>query len=207
MLITELSEVTYVMAKRQACCGWVDYIREKPVIYMWVHVTSAELYKAEQSFSPPYCQQPVLNDFFPAPVLLCKPPRQKRAACQMTVNSHLSCQEAAGSFTTRQVLQNGTPGSYSHLEHLWKGNFTIANFSLCCFSSINLENSSVSWAEFIQEGKCGNVFLIKCWHVEDSISLTKIKISSRNAITAIFSTLLRPVTHVSVFPLSVEISM
>lgn len=39
----ELSEVTRVMAKRQACCGWVDYIRVKPVIYVWVHASRRTL--------------------------------------------------------------------------------------------------------------------------------------------------------------------
>lgn len=62
----------------------------------------------------------------------------------------------------------------------------------------------MSWAEFI-DGKCGNVSLIKCWHAEDSISFATIKLSSRKAFTHIFSTLLRSVTHVSVFPLGVVI--
>lgn len=124
------------------------------------------------------------------------------AACQMTVNSHLSCQEAP----MRQVLQDGTHQVSTHPERRWKWNFTISNCPLCCFSCINIENnSSVSWAEFIHEGKCGNVSLIKCWHVEDSISFTTIKISSRKALTRPYSTLLRSVTHVSVFPLGVVI--
>lgn len=63
-LMTEVpSGVSRVMGKCQMCCGWVDYIRETPIAYVWVHVSHRTLPGwAERSFWPLSCGQRVIYD-------------------------------------------------------------------------------------------------------------------------------------------------
>lgn len=133
-----------------------------------------------------------------------KEPVALSATCQMTVNSHLSCQEAP----TLQVLQDEHTRlvlTHRYFTVFKNWNFTKANWPLCCFASINIENnSSVSWVEFINKGKFRNVSLLNR-HAGDSLNFTTIKISSRKALTWTYSPLSCTVTNVSVFPQGVVI--
>lgn len=102
------------------------------------------------------------------------------AACQMTVNSHLSCQEAPASFSEMEETSWVITARLS-----LNITFCHSNFALCVPSPFmnSGNNSSGSWAEFNDEGKHWNVGLIKCWRVEHSSGFPTIKISSRKALT------------------------
>lgn len=67
---------------RHVAVEWI--ILERSLSFTCECMPPAEPYGPSRSFQPLYCRQRVINDFVPAPFLLCKPPRQKRACCTVS---------------------------------------------------------------------------------------------------------------------------